>query len=104
MLPCLELSIYKTFSCNLYLNLDIVEIEEPDGTLHKKWNFPFRISSVNVTNSTVTCGIGHFPEEILYGKLHFLCNGICSLTFAVDELSGLFLHPSIFSIIHWRSA
>ena len=25
-------------------------------------------------------------------------NGICSPTFAVDELSGLFLHPSIFSI------
>ena len=28
---------------------------------------------------------------------------ICSLTFVVDELSGLFLHPSIFSIIHARS-
>ena len=27
---------------------------------------------------------------------------ICSLTFAVDEFSGLFLHPSIFSIIHSR--
>ena len=30
--------------------------------------------------------------------------GICSLTFVVDEISGLFLHPSIFSIIHSRSA
>ena len=29
---------------------------------------------------------------------------ICSLTFLVDEFSGLFLHPSIFSIIHLRSA
>ena len=28
---------------------------------------------------------------------------ICSLTFVVDELSGLFLHPSIFSITHSRS-
>ena len=26
-----------------------------------------------------------------------------SLTFAVDEFSGLILHPSIFSIIHSRS-
>ena len=26
--------------------------------------------------------------------------GICSLTFVVDEFSGTFLHPSIFSIIH----
>ena len=31
-------------------------------------------------------------------------DGICPLTFAVDEFSGLFLHPSIFSIAHSRSA
>ena len=31
-------------------------------------------------------------------------DGICSLTFVVDESLGLFLHPSIFSIIHSRSA
>ena len=31
-------------------------------------------------------------------------DGICSLTFAIDEFAGLFLHPSIFSIIHSRSA
>ena len=29
---------------------------------------------------------------------------ICSHTFVVNEFSGLFLHPSIFSIIHSRSA
>ena len=29
---------------------------------------------------------------------------ICSPAFAVDEFSGLFLHPSIFSIKHSRSA
>ena len=29
---------------------------------------------------------------------------ICSLTSVVDEFSGLFLHSSIFSIIHSRSA
>ena len=29
---------------------------------------------------------------------------ICLLTFVVDEFSGLFLHPSIFSIKHSRSA
>ena len=28
---------------------------------------------------------------------------ICSLTFAVDEFSELFVHPSVFSIIHLRS-
>ena len=31
-------------------------------------------------------------------------NGICLLTIVVDEFSGLFLHPSIFSIINSRSA
>ena len=30
--------------------------------------------------------------------------GICLSTFAVDELSGLMLHPSIFSVKHTRSA
>ena len=31
-------------------------------------------------------------------------DGIYLLTFFVDEFSGLFLHPSIFSIKHSRSA
>ena len=31
-------------------------------------------------------------------------DGICSLTFVGHEFSGLFLHPSIFSVIHSRSA
>ena len=31
-------------------------------------------------------------------------DGICSTTFVVDEFSGLFLPPSIFSIKHSRSA
>ena len=30
--------------------------------------------------------------------------GICSFTFVVDEILGLFLRPSVFSIIHSRSA
>ena len=29
-------------------------------------------------------------------------DGICSLTFFADEVSGLFLHPSNFSIKHSR--
>ena len=43
-------------------------------TLHKKWSFPLRISSVNVTKSAVT-----FTEEIFNGKLHF-----CALTVSVQ--------------------
>ena len=36
-------------------------------TLHKKWSFPLRISSVNVAI---------FIGEIFHGKLHFLCGVI----------------------------
>ena len=39
-----------------------------DKRLHKKWSFPFKISSVNVTKST---GI---LKKILNGRLHFLCS------------------------------
>ena len=31
-------------------------------------------------------------------------DGICSLRFVVDKFSGLFLRPSIFSVMHCRSA
>ena len=31
-------------------------------------------------------------------------DGICSITFVVDEISGLILHPSTFYIIHSGSA
>ena len=47
--------------------------------LHKKRSFPLRISSVNVTKSAVSCGFGHITEEILNGKLHFLCSDETSL-------------------------
>ena len=42
--------------------------------LHKKWSFPLRISSVNVTKSAVSSGFVTFTEAILNGKLHFLCS------------------------------
>ena len=41
-------------------------------TLHKKWSFPWRISSVNVIKSAGN--LVTFTDEILNGKLHFLCS------------------------------
>ena len=42
--------------------------------LHKKWSFPLRISSANVTKSEGNWGFGVTKsEEILNGKFHFLC-------------------------------
>ena len=44
---------------------------EPNQSLHKKWNFPLKISSVNVQE---TADLITFTEELLNGKLHFLCS------------------------------
>ena len=50
-------------------------------TLHKKWSFLLRISSDNVTKSTVPADLVTFTEEILNGKLNFLCSvNNCSLS------------------------
>ena len=40
----------------------------------KNESFPLRIYSVNVTKSARNCGLVTFTEEILNGKLHFLCS------------------------------
>ena len=44
----------------------------------------------------------HYSHDVIIAieKL----DGICSLTFVVDEFSGLLLHPAFFSIKHSRSA
>ena len=34
--------------------------------LHKKWSFPLRISSVNVTKSAVSCGFGHIDTVYVW--------------------------------------
>ena len=40
-------------------------------TLHKKWSFPLRISSVNVTKSAGNCGFGHIYWRNPYWKTSF---------------------------------
>ena len=44
-------------------------------TLHKKWSFPLKISSVNVN---VNPDLVTFTEEIFNGKFNFLCSESCS--------------------------
>ena len=43
-------------------------------TLHKKWIFPLRISSVNMTKSAETADLATFTEGVLNGKIQFLCS------------------------------
>ena len=58
-------------------------------SMHKNWSFPLKISSVNVTKFTVSCGFVTFTEEILNEKLHFLCSFVKVLHFNLlrDNLS-----------------
>ena len=57
-------------------------------TLHKKWSFQLRIFSINVSKSARTADLVTFTEEILIGKLQFLCSvERISIQFASNENS-----------------
>ena len=56
-------------------------------TAQKKWSFPLTISLANVTKSTISCGFGLISEEILNGKLHFLCSVSCT----ANQLIGFYM-------------
>ena len=56
-------------------------------SLHKKWGFPLSISSLNVTKSAGNCDLVTFTEEILNGKLHFLCSDWLSPLSATEWFS-----------------
>ena len=45
-------------------------------SIHKKWSFPLRISSVNVTKSAVSCGFGHICWRNPSWKISFFCASI----------------------------
>ena len=62
------------------------------NALHKKWGFPLRISSVNVTKSDLAI----FTEEILDGKLHSLCSDVSIVGFLF-----LFLSFELFREMWW---
>ena len=56
-------------------------------SLHKKWSFPLKISSVNVTKSAGNCGFGHIYN------LH--CKQFTSLTFTftICSVQGWYTNP-----------
>ena len=60
--------------------------------LHKKWSFPWRISSVNMTKSAVT-----FTEETLNGKIHLLWSAIW-----MNSATNIFLWVFCFTTI-WNN-
>ena len=60
-------------------------------TLHKKWSFPLRISSVNVTKSAGNCGFGHINWRNPLWKTSFFCAAALS-DFCRPVISG---NPSL---------
>ena len=61
--------------------------QEQFVSLYKKWSFPFRISSVNVTKSAVSCGFGHIYWRNPEWKTSFLCSVLCLRWVDVDSNS-----------------
>ena len=72
----LLLTLIKTYLASFcsvsVVEFEVVYVSGEVISLNKKWSFPLRIFSVNVTADLVT-----YTEEILIGKLHFLCS-VCS--------------------------
>ena len=76
-LSLIDLNLMKIFSTTGFIHSTL-------NSLHKKWSFPLRICSVNVTKSAVhkkwtfplrissviVTDLVAFTEEILHGKLH----------------------------------
>ena len=66
--------VIPIISVSLYLSINLWNIHTRFWKW--KWSFPLRISSVNMTKSTVSCDT--FTEEILNEKFHFLCSVMVS--------------------------
>ena len=69
--PFFKFVCWYVFKTRLYWKNRISQSQQE---LQKKCSFPLRISSINVTKSAGNCGFSQFTEEILNGKLHFLCS------------------------------
>ena len=52
----------------------LINFKNLQEAVHKKWSFPLKISSVNVTIPQFAADLVTFTEEIFNGKLHFLCS------------------------------
>ena len=76
-----EKFLRTSFEQNTSLQLLLLFFQSHNSfALHKKWSFPLRISSVNVT----------FTEEILNWKFQFLCS------------VGFYKHTMTLSLTHFR--
>ena len=67
-------------------------------SLHKKWSFSLRISSVNVSKDFFSfLRIWSHLLKNLNGKLHFLCIVFCLRV--INQVGKIFLNKSIYDIV-----
>ena len=66
--PDMRYTNLERFVYNVYIG----KLDDEINTKNKV--FEVRISSVNVTKSAVSCDLVTFTEDILNGKLHFVCS------------------------------
>ena len=69
------------FLTELFLSFEVFPYALLLVSLHKKWSYPLRISSVNLTKSAANSGFGHIYWRNLNGKLRFLCRVLFSFSF-----------------------
>ena len=70
-----------------------------EHTLHKRWGFPLRISSLNVAKSAGDCGFGYIYWRNPQWKLYFLCSDNYN---AIHTKSSMWLTPkTCISIMNW---
>ena len=110
---------FQWFDCFLYLFiLCWWKLEQLDWlcdecaallALHKKWSFPLRISSVNVTKFTGNCGFGHIYWRNPLWKTSFFVQ--CGFSLGAcckgdrDNMSAEFSIPGRYLVVYvqaWR--
>ena len=74
-------------------------------TLHKKWSFPLRISTVNVTNPQFPADIwSHLLKKFLKENLIFCAVSVHAMTtLHCNFVFTLYWHRSIFSLQRWTN-
>ena len=79
--------IFEFMKENNFLSSPKSGFKSNDSSLNKKWSFPLKISSVNVTKSALIL----FTEEVCNGTLHFVCiaciNQLISITYSIFSVS-----------------
>ena len=69
----------------------------------QKRSFPLTISSVNMTKSVGNCGFGHITEEILNGRLHFVCSVATGLEVNIKKWNFVAIALELSTYNQWNN-